>query len=260
MHTGMKYYFWLIYDFKCRGSFFFPPSFFSSFFFNSMSGDLYFFSGVIDFFSRSFLRASIMVSNRWDSIDSEHAAGKNNAAWIFSRQRHTSRTCRGTVINLLTEGPERVRMNPRARPFNCFVKYKFHVFRTGGGRGGDRVTYENETGVRYFERCHCNYCTLFSLLVSRPIFSNFSSFFHHRSNRNNEHLSRIFEFSIRVLSRNNLSEEEEEDTKFLVFGNGAIIRFRVLSKSNTKLRHLIAYHVISIDVWLSRNEGNRYGR
>lgn len=258
MHTGMKYYFWLIYDFKCRGSFFFPPSFFSSFFFNSMSGDLYFFSGVIDFFSRSFLRASIMVSNRWDSIDSEHAAGKNNAAWIFSRQRHTSRTCRGTVINLLTEGPERVRMNPR--PFNCFVKYKFHVFRTGGGRRGDRVTYENETGVRYFERCHCNYCTLFSLLVSRPIFSNFSSFFHHRSNRNNEHLSRIFEFSIRVLSRNNLFEEEEEDTRFSVFANGAIIRFRVLSKSNTKLRHLIAYHVISIDVWLSRNEGNRNGR
>lgn len=65
-----------------------------------------------------------------------------------------------------------------------------------------------------------------------------------------EHLSRIFEFSIRVLSRNNLFEEEEEDTRFPVFGNGAIIRFRefYLNLSNTKLCHLIAYHVISIDV------------
>lgn len=111
---------------------FFPLLFFFLLFSTRCQVIYIFFRAWSIFFSRSFLRASIMVSNRWDSIDSEHAAGKNNAAWIFSRQRHTSRTCRGTVINLLTEGPERVRMNPRARPFNCFVKYKFHVFRTEG--------------------------------------------------------------------------------------------------------------------------------
>lgn len=32
MHTGMKYYFWLIYDFKCRGFFFFPLLFLFLFF------------------------------------------------------------------------------------------------------------------------------------------------------------------------------------------------------------------------------------
>lgn len=74
-----------------------------------MAGDLYFFS--IDFFFRDRFDN---VSNRSKPIRSiSNTRRVKTTRCEFFADRDTSRTCRGTVINLLTEGPERVRMNRR---------------------------------------------------------------------------------------------------------------------------------------------------
>lgn len=174
----MKYYFWLIYDFKCRGSFFFL-------FFNRRCRVIY-------IYIYSFFRASIFfqrdrsfalrskqkqngdtrISNRMGidrsrSTGDEHWETRKRCEFFFDRD--TSRTCQGTVINLLNGRP--VRMNPRALAFNCF-EIQIPRFSSGGGEGEGRVTYENETGVGCFARCHCNYALFPPSPVSNPPFSS----------------------------------------------------------------------------------------
>lgn len=155
----MKYYFWLIYDFKCRGSFFFL-------FFNRRCRVIY-------IYIYSFFRASIFfqrdrsfalrskqkqngdtrISNRMGidrsrSTGDEHWETRKRCEFFFDRD--TSRTCRGTVINLLNGRP--VRMNPRALAFNCF-EIQIPRFSSGGGGRGGGGGGGGASDVRKWNRC-----------------------------------------------------------------------------------------------------------